>query len=590
MWKMFALWFLFLLTFAHAEDVLRGETAAVIDHSLQRASAFGFSGSILVASKGEIILSKGYGWADRSKEISITPDTAFAVASITKPFTGAAILKLEQLNRLKTTDRISAYLPSVPPDKQQITIHHLLTHTSGLPDAYAAANITERSQAVEKILAMALQGEPGKSFRYSNDGYNLLAAIVEIVSGKKFSDYVRQELFLPAGMKSSGFWGETNFLPENRIAHNYNMETDNGAPQQIKPSWADRGSSDLITTVQDLFRWQLALETGKIFPPEILKRMYSPYAKREENWHYGYGWHVITTPRGTTDIYHGGGDYPRGITAEFHRYVDEGITTIAICNSMMDDAGLVSIPRETLKAIFFGGDYSLAPPDAHLSLKSSKYAGDYRISDGNFVRIAFERGQLFAKAEGQQAIGLLIGYAPEKNAEFEKLNQRAGTILQNAQKNRFSEEWTSDQAKNAADQFGTLEKFEILGTVPVTPDDLSTTYARLYFSKGTEVYRWVWRKGKFTQVLSGTPHPVVAPLVTRNPDQFVAYRLLMQTMSYLEFRDDSLQLHSPFGSALAKKSGTTDKHRSQILKRCSGASAPAFICGFSLISLPVVLF
>jgi CubicO group peptidase (beta-lactamase class C family) len=551
--RLLGLLFLFLLTAVHADDVLNGETAAAIDLSLQRASVFGLSGSVLIASKGKIIFTKGYGWADRSKEIRATPETAYAVASITKPFTAAAILKLEQLNKLKTSDLISVHMSSVPRDKQQITIHHLLTHTSGLPDQYAAAGITDRSQAIEKILTMALQGEPGKNFRYSNDGYNLLAAIVEIVSGKNFSDYVRQELFRPAAMMSSGFWGETNFLPENRIAHNYNMETDNGAPQHIKPSWADRGSSDLITTVQDLFRWQVALETGKIFPPEILKRMYSPHAKREENWHYGYGWHVITTPRGTTDIYHGGGDYPRGVTAEFHRYVDEGITTIAICNSMMDDAGLVSIPRETFKAIFFGGDYSLPPPDAHLSFKSSKYVGDYRISAGNLIRIVFERGQLLAKAEGQQAIGLLIGYPPEKNAELEKLNQQTLTVLQNAQKNQFSEEWTSDQAKKAVDQYGTLKKFEILGTVPVTSDDLSTTYARLYFSKGTEVYRWVWRKGKFTQILAGTPYPVVAPLVSRNPDQFVAYRLLMKTVSYLEFQDDTVKLHSTFGSAIAKK-------------------------------------
>lgn len=559
--KLLTLWCLFLVTLVHAEDVLKAETPTAIDLALERASAFGFSGAVLIASKGKIILTKGYGLADRSNGIPITPETAFAVASITKTFTAAAILKLEQQNKLKTTDRISAYFPSVPADKQEITIHHLLTHTSGFPDQYAAAGITDRSQAIERIFSMVLQGAPGERFRYSNDGYNLLAALVEIISGKNFADYMRQELFLPAGMTSSGFWGESNFLPDNRIAHNYNMETDNGAPQDIKASWADRGSSDMITTVQDLFRWHVELEKGKIFPPEILKRMYFPHAKREQDWHYGYGWHVITTPRGTTDIYHGGGDYPRGITAEFHRYVEEELTTIAICNSMMDDAGLVSIPREIFRAHFFGGDYSLAPPDPHIPFTSSKYLGDYRVSDGNLIRIVFERAQLFAKAEGQQAIGLLIGYKPEKNAEFEKLNERIRKVLQGAEKNQFSEEWTSDQAKDAAARYETLKKFEILGTVPVTPDDLSTTYARLYFSKGTAVYRWVWRKGEFTQVLAGTPYPVIAPLVTRNRDQFLTYRLLMKTISYLEFHNDGLKLHSAFGSALAKKSETTDKHR-----------------------------
>ncbi|MCI0606885.1 beta-lactamase family protein, partial [bacterium] len=533
--------------------------------ALQRASAFGFSGAVLIALEGEVILSKGYGWADRSKEIPITPETAFAVASITKPFTAAAILKLEQQNKLKTSDSISTYLGSVPVDKQKITIQHLLTHTSGLADQYAAAGITDRSQAIQRILTMVLQGAPGESFRYSNDGYNLLAAIVEIVSGKTFSDYVREELFVPAGMKESGFWGEPNFLPENRIAHNYNMETDNGAPQYIKASWADRGSSDMITTVHDLFRWHLALQNGKIFPPEILKRMYSPQAKREEEWYYGYGWHVITTPRGTTDIYHGGGDYPRGVTAEFHRYVEEGITTIAICNSMMDDAGLVSIPRETFRAILFGGDHSPAPPDAHISFEPSKYTGTYRFQDGSLLRIVFQRGQLVAKVEGQNAIGLLIGYKPEINTELEKLNQRLLAVLQKAEKNQFSEEWTSDQAKVASDGFGTLQRFEVLGTVPITPDDLSTTYARLHFTGGTEVYRWNWRKERFVQILSGTPYPVIAPMVIRQPDHFVTHHLLMKTTAYIEFQKGAVKLHSQFGAAVAKKVNdlsqiNTDEH------------------------------
>jgi len=127
---------------ASGESLVRGDIASAIDLSLQRASMFGFSGAVLLAYKGEVVLRKGYGYADRVREIPIASDTSFAVASITKPFTAAAILKLEQLGKLQTGDLISKYIKQVPADKHAITIHHLLTHTSGIPDQYAASGLT----------------------------------------------------------------------------------------------------------------------------------------------------------------------------------------------------------------------------------------------------------------------------------------------------------------------------------------------------------------------------------------------------------------------------------------------------------------
>jgi len=548
----FFLFFFCILKTAFAATTVSGELATTIDLALRRYESFGFSGAILVAYKGKIILNNGYGLAIRDQDVAVTPSTAFAVASITKPFTAAAILKLEQHGKLKTTDPITKYFDTVPDDKTEITIHQLLTHTSGIPDLYAATGITDRTKAVQTILSSSLIAKPGEIFRYSNDGYNLLAAIIEITSGKKFAEFIRSELFLKAGMASSGFWGESNFLPATRVAHNYNMETDNGAPQSIQESWADKGSSDMITTVEDLYRWHLALTEQKIFPQQILDRMYFPYAKRDTDWYYGYGWHHIITPRGTRDFYHGGGDYPRGVTAEFHRYVDEDLVTISICNSMMDDAGLVAIPREIIKAVLFGGEYSLPPSGASVS-DPSRYAGTYEISSGNTIRVTFEHAQLVARGEGQQAIGLLTGYKPELNADFEKLNQRVDSLLQNAQKNQFSEELTADQWKQFLDLHGAFQSFEILGTIPVTPGGISTTSVRLHFERGVETYRWVFNKGVFTQILSGTPYPVEAPLVSIQPDRFAAYRLFMKTGARLDFTKDGLAVKSDFGTSIAKR-------------------------------------
>jgi CubicO group peptidase (beta-lactamase class C family) len=540
---------------ADSPTIIKGNKAAALDDFFVRAAAFGFSGALLVSQDDDILLSKGYGWANREKEIPVTSQTAFSVASITKMFTAASIMLLEQEGKLKTSDPLSAHLEGVPPDKANITIHQVLCHMSGFDDQYAATGISDRDLAVQKILQLKLIAAPGERYSYSNDGYDLLAAIIEIVSGKSYPEFIHERLLKPAGMKSTGFWGEKAIWPENLVAHGYNMETDYGSQVGRQDFWSDRGSGDMITTVEDLHRWDTALRKGTILSPEIQKKMTGLYATMPNGWHYGYGIMTFTTPRGTTGLYHGGGDVPSGWTAEFKRYIDERTTTIVLVNSMMDEVGLRNAARDSLPAILFGGDSSYPPAWSSVPFKPDPYKGVFELSDKDRITIAYRRGQLVAMGEGQQAIGMLIGYKTDRNASLEAMNQRVASALSATLDGHSSPDIPPDQWKSLLAEKGALKKFEVLGTAPVNPEEISTTYARLHFENGTEVLRWIWSNDRLTEILDGTDYPVIAPLVRIATDKFLGYHLLMKTTVQAEFdlKEGELTLRSDYGVGKAKK-------------------------------------
>ena len=188
------------------KKTVENELAAKFDRYLSRIAPFGFSGAFLAARDKKIFFNKGYGMAIREKNISNTADTVFCIGSITKQFTAAAIMMLEMKGKLKTDDSITEYFPDVPKDKQQVTLHHLLTHTAGIVnyvgDDYV---IAYRDETVKKALDAPLLFPPGSSYEYSNVGYSLLGATVEIVSGQSYEEYLHEHLFKPSGMFFTGY-------------------------------------------------------------------------------------------------------------------------------------------------------------------------------------------------------------------------------------------------------------------------------------------------------------------------------------------------------------------------------------------------
>jgi CubicO group peptidase (beta-lactamase class C family) len=341
-----------------SKNTVSGELGAKLDTQMRQLAEKGFSGVVFVAKDGQIALNKGYGLADRESKTSYTADTVFDIGSITKQFTGAAILKLEMQGKLSTDDKISKYFKNVPPDKTDITLHHLLTHSAGLLDGLGEDyDKLTRDEMIKGALASRLQTAPGEKYAYSNLGYSLLAAIIEIVTKKPYEKYLSDNLFKPAGMNETGYvtpkWRREN------LAAGYAKDGSRwGTPLDKTwdadgPYWNLRGNGGILSTAGDLYKWHLALAGEKILSTAAKEKYFAPHIKEQPEGvsFYGYGWVTQKTPWGTKMIWHNGGN--EVFYADFRRFVDENVVVIVGTNSRFGE-----LQREfskVLQTIFAAG-------------------------------------------------------------------------------------------------------------------------------------------------------------------------------------------------------------------------------------------
>lgn len=305
------------------QDKLAGE----LDAFLTRLNRDGYSGTALVARRGEILLHKGYGLADRERAVPNTTATLFNVASVGKLFTAAAVLQLETKGRLRTSDLVSKYLGPFPEEKSAVTIHHLLTHTGGLVRDGAQLDYSSRKAFVQSVKDTPAESRPGERYRYTNAGYTLLAAVVEEVSGLPFEVYLQKNVLGPAGLASTGFAWDTRF-DKSAVAIGYEGKK----PETLKPAppqpdvWGARGPGNMITTVGDLYKWIQALRGNVVLSPEAGKKMLTAYVGDE-----AYGWHVTKTARRTALARKGGGR--PDFESEVRWYMDEDVVVILTFNN-----------------------------------------------------------------------------------------------------------------------------------------------------------------------------------------------------------------------------------------------------------------
>lgn len=334
----------------------------------------GFSGAVLIAKDGKVILQEGYGMADRGAERPFTADTPFLIGSIGKQFTAAAILQLEMGGELSTGDPIDRFFPRVPSEKGAITLHQLLTHTAGLPQHHAGSDFEPltREEALTAIFEAPLLFQPGQGYGYSDAGYVVLAAIVERVSGQPFTEYLRTNLFEPSGLHDTRFYDDVRWQT-TPIAHGYYNGRDIGSPAEWPgPYWSLLGAGGVVSTVGDLFRWHGALQHNAVLSAEMREKLWTPYARVDGRTSYGYGWQISQTEYGGPLIWHVGAG--RAHTAEF-RYYPQRETVIIIGSNAIDDAYL-GIGRlyetfheviyaneigKTLSRNVLSGDFSLQP-------------------------------------------------------------------------------------------------------------------------------------------------------------------------------------------------------------------------------------
>lgn len=289
-----------------------------------------FSGYALVSRNDSVIFEKGFGKADFKKEIEHSSKMKYGIASITKQFTSFAILQLEEKNALKVEDYINKYLPNFPYG-DKITIHQLLTHTSGLPDqpfdfditAYRPLNNKEPNKANDDKIKLV--SEPGTSFLYSNSGYILLGYIIEKTSGKTLDAYFKENIMEPFDLKNTGFNNEKNNLDNMAMGYLNKDKEEFGVTLTDTSVGYVRGASGLYSTVEDLLKWETALTEQKFISKKFYEKMYNPY-----DYQCGYGWFINSEPKNAPSYFHYG--VSGGYRTYVYRRPSDKLTIIIISN------------------------------------------------------------------------------------------------------------------------------------------------------------------------------------------------------------------------------------------------------------------
>ena len=265
----------------------------------------GFSGVVLIARGDSILFEKAYSPVEGKP---LTLNSKFNIASMTKSFTAAAILRLRSERRLSFSDPISRFFPHAPDQKRDITVFHLLTHTSGLAGHSAGTGIVRRQGAVNAILSQRLEYPPGTHYRYADDDYQLLAAVIEVASGESWEDYIKRELLEPAKMKSAGFQGG---------------------------DWGHKGANGMRSTARDMYRWLVGIHEARLFGRTDSRELESPlmHVRSEPPFeiHYGYGTRVYVRNGRVAEVMHSGsGD---GHNTSVARVLPDGTIVIVLSNA-----------------------------------------------------------------------------------------------------------------------------------------------------------------------------------------------------------------------------------------------------------------
>lgn len=303
---------------------------SVVERVFQERAAAGFTGAVLVRQGEGRLFSRAYGVVNERTREPATLDTVFDIGSITKQFTATAILRLERAGRLNVRDPLKKHFPSVPPDKATITIHQLLTHSSGLLELIADdRDVLTKEQAVSRIFASKLVFRPGTATGYSNAAYTILAAIIEQASGQPYLRYMQEHLLGPAGLDKTGDFSDPKF-DAMRLATGYLLGREQGVPSSwAGPTWSTIGNGEFLSTLDDLEKWFLRLRSGGVVPLPDVTRLWYPHIVEPGGRLRAYGWRPSTTALGPTLSCSGGG---AGGNATLAYYPEHDLLVIIMSN------------------------------------------------------------------------------------------------------------------------------------------------------------------------------------------------------------------------------------------------------------------
>jgi CubicO group peptidase (beta-lactamase class C family) len=397
----------------------------VVDRTLGQIVKEGHPGvSVLVTKDGRVLLRRAYGLACVEHGVAATPETKYRIGSITKQFTAAAILKLQEQGKLSVGDKLSKFIPDFPRG-DEVTLHHLLTHTSGIHSYTDKADFlttvtvpTTPEELIRSFKNDPYDFSPGRNWRYDNSGYVLLGYIVEKASGQSYADFLAKTFFEPLGMKSTGVHNSRDIIPAE--AYGYSWENGKlGKASNWDMSRAG-GAGSLYSTLDDLNLWNEALFGGKVLSPASLDAALVPVVTTEDtdkskDEGYGYGLAIGRT-RGLRTVSHGGGLH--GFRTHLLRVPDERFTVVVLSNSAPAVPGLeVGSLADEISELYLGSRMQdrVAPAvDASVtSAAYDDYLGQYDYGMA-ILTVTRQGDRLFAQLTGQPSFEIF----PKAKDEF----------------------------------------------------------------------------------------------------------------------------------------------------------------------------
>ena len=358
-----------------------------------------FMGDVLVAEDWRVVLDKSYGFANVEWQVPNTAESKFRLGSITKQFTAASILLLEQQGKLSTDDLVKKYMPDAPPTWDNITIYEVLTHTSGIPSftSFSDYHANEvKPYTPEQLVAWfkdkPLEFQPGTAWRYSNSGYVLLGYLIEKISGKSYAQFVRENIFDPLGMKDTGYDSFSKVIPHRATGYTNGSSGLQNAPYIDMSIPLSAGA--LYSTTHDLLKWEQALFGGKLLNPAELKKMTTAFKQD-----YACGLMVRKGPGGHPVILHGGGI--EGFNTALAYYPDNKLTIVALSNL---NGGAPDEIANKLGMTAYGEKVVLNTERKEIAVDLAvlaEYVGTYKLAPNFDLAITLEGTQLMAQATGQ---------------------------------------------------------------------------------------------------------------------------------------------------------------------------------------------
>jgi CubicO group peptidase (beta-lactamase class C family) len=506
-----------------------------VDAYLSALAAHGFSGVVILKDGKSIKLREAYGTADPAVgDPPMSADARFDIGSLTKIFTAALVVALSERDEFALDDSLSTVIDGVPIDKRAISIRHLLAHSSGLVRTASTVGVEEsssRTEFVQNLLDSELMFEPGSAFSYSDAGYDLLAAAMEMHMNADFEDLLEEYVLAPAGVGGVHYYspGLSSSAPiamsvRSPFGRFYSL-AEEGPSQK---NWLNTGSGGLLASAVDLSQWFGAFKDSKVVSKDAVRAMMSPQQPVRENVDYGLGWWIIKGETGTR-IEHGGDI--GGYKALIRWWPDRDETLVALSNTF----GWERVLNQSINQILAGTTLHAPSGAARQGANATIPPGHLTAHNGADIAIAESEKSVSLIAGNQLATDVLFGLDDTETEEAKHLNASVKQLVENvildnyelfAQLMRERDVHTGkhkqiEAALRRAQEQDPIESVAILGSIPAQ-DGTFVTFADIGRANGREIVRFVWRNGRLAAMGRSPIGPEVR-FVPSDGGKFVAY-------------------------------------------------------------------